>query len=225
MEIQDIWTVNPTRSVSILSKKLDEAFAGRLERGGKRPLVWALYDTLKIELCIGILCQILSMCLLVLAPFVVRRLIEFAMDAYTSQHNNLPGPSLGKGMGLVIGLVTMQLVQSLSSNQAFYQSLIAGGELKAVLTPKLFSKAMRLSGHARAGNGTGYSDGRISFPCCYNMLAHFCCSVHHRSPQGDKYYHRQAGQPDTRDITECEVYQVLCVGEQFPRATSSDAKT
>ncbi|OOO08083.1 ABC transporter transmembrane region [Aspergillus oryzae] len=180
MEIQDIWTVNPTRSVSILSKKLDEAFAGRLERGGKRPLVWALYDTLKIELCIGILCQILSMCLLVLAPFVVRRLIEFAMDAYTSQHNNLPGPNLGKGMGLVIGLVTMQLVQSISSNQAFYQSLIAGGQLKAVLTPKLFSKAMRLSGHARAGNGTGYSDGRITTLMAVDLsrLEKGCASLH-----------------------------------------------
>ncbi|KAE8330642.1 P-loop containing nucleoside triphosphate hydrolase protein [Aspergillus sergii] len=180
LEIQDIWTVNPTRSVSILSNRLDEAFTGRFERGGKRPLAWALYDTLKTGLCIGILCQILSMCLLVLAPFVVRRLIEFAMDAYTSQHNNLPGPSLGKGMGLVIGLVTMQLVQSLSSNQAFYQSLIAGGQLKAVLTPKIFSKAMRLSGRARAGNKTGYSDGRITTLMAVDLsrLEKGCASLH-----------------------------------------------
>ncbi|KAE8310119.1 P-loop containing nucleoside triphosphate hydrolase protein [Aspergillus transmontanensis] len=180
LEIQDIWTVNPTRSVSILSNRLDEAFTGRLECGEKRPLAWALYDTLKIGLCIGILCQVLSMCLLVLAPFVVRRLIEFAMDAYTSQHNNLPGPSLGKGMGLVIGLVTMQLVQSLSSNQAFYQSLIAGGQLKAVLTPKMFSKAMRLSGRARAGNRTGYSDGRITTLMAVDLgrLEKGCASLH-----------------------------------------------
>ncbi|GMF68069.1 unnamed protein product [Aspergillus oryzae] len=110
----------------------------------------------------------------------VHRLTIFAMDAYTSQHNNLPGPSLGKGMGLVIGLVTMQLVQSLSSNQAFYQSLIAGGELKAVLTPKLFSKAMRLSGHARAGNGTGYSDGRITTLMAVDLsrLEKGCASLH-----------------------------------------------
>ncbi|KAB8207615.1 P-loop containing nucleoside triphosphate hydrolase protein [Aspergillus parasiticus] len=183
LEIQDIWTVNPTRSVSILSNRLDEAFTGRLECGEKRPLAWALYDTLKIGLCIGILCQVLSMCLLVLAPFVVRRLIEFAMDAYTSQHNNLPGPpgpSLGKGMGLVIGLVTMQLVQSLSSNQAFYQSLIAGGQLKAVLTTKMFSKAMRLSGRARAGNRTGYSDGRITTLMAVDLgrLEKGCASLH-----------------------------------------------
>ncbi|OGM41096.1 putative ABC multidrug transporter [Aspergillus bombycis] len=162
LEIQDIWTVNPTRSVSILSDRLDEAFRVRLRHGGKRPLAWALYDTLKVGLWVGILSQILSMCLLVLAPFVVRLLIEFAMDAYVSQHNSLPGPNLGKGMGLVVGLVAMQLVQSLSSNQAFYQSLIAGGELKAVLTPKMFSKAMRLSGRARAGSKAGYSDGRIT---------------------------------------------------------------
>ncbi|GMG23351.1 unnamed protein product [Aspergillus oryzae] len=110
----------------------------------------------------------------------VHRLTIFAMDAYTSQHNNLPGPNLGKGMGLVIGLVTMQLVQSISSNQAFYQSLIAGGQLKAVLTPKLFSKAMRLSGHARAGNGTGYSDGRITTLMAVDLsrLEKGCASLH-----------------------------------------------
>ncbi|KAE8419738.1 P-loop containing nucleoside triphosphate hydrolase protein [Aspergillus pseudocaelatus] len=162
LEIQDIWTVNPTRSVSILSDRLDEALSARLARGGRQPLAWALYDTLKPGLWVGISCQVLSMCLLVLAPFVLRHIIEFAMGAYISQHNSLPGPNLGKGMGLVIGLVAMQLVQSLSSNQAFYQSLVAGGELKAVLTPKMFSKAMRLSGRARVGNKTGYSDGRIT---------------------------------------------------------------
>ncbi|KAJ5095932.1 ABC transporter integral membrane type 1 [Penicillium alfredii] len=151
LELQDIWTVNPNRAVDLLSDRLDAALARRTERGSKRPLLGALYDTFRFEFLLGGVCQLFSSLLLVFAPYLTRYLISFATEAYIAQHSNSPAPYLGRGMGFVVGITCMQALQSLCTNQFLYRGQMVGGQIRAVLISQIFNKAMKLSGRAKAG--------------------------------------------------------------------------
>ncbi|KAL4880304.1 P-loop containing nucleoside triphosphate hydrolase protein [Aspergillus karnatakaensis] len=152
LELQDIWTVNPDREVEVLSKRLEESLEQRTNAGAKRPLLWALYDTFRFEFLLGGVCQLLSSCLMVLAPYLTRYLIAFATDAYAAQHSGQPTPHIGRGMGFAVGITCMQILQSLCTNQFLYRGQMVGGQVRAVLILNIFNKAMKLSGRAKAGS-------------------------------------------------------------------------
>ncbi|KAF3387629.1 Oligomycin resistance ATP-dependent permease YOR1 [Penicillium rolfsii] len=151
LDLQDIWTVNPTRTVDVLSDRLDAALANRIARGTKRSLLWALYDTFRFEFILGAVCQFFSCLLLVFAPYLTRYLIAYATEAYAAQHRGLPEPNIGRGMGFVVGITCMQGLQSLCTNQFLYRGQMVGGQIRAVLISQVFNKAMKLSGRAKAG--------------------------------------------------------------------------
>lgn len=151
LELQDIWTVNPNRTVDVLSDRLDAALEDRIARGTKRALVWALYDTFRFEFILGAVCQFFSSLLLVFAPYLTRYLIAYATEAYAAQHSGRPEPHIGRGMGFVVGITCMQALQSLCTNQFLFRGQMVGGQIRAVLISQVFNKAMKLSGRAKAG--------------------------------------------------------------------------
>jgi ATP-binding cassette subfamily C (CFTR/MRP) protein 1 len=60
LELNDIWQVNPDRSVYVLSERLNAAYRKRKEQGGKNRMAMALYDTFKFEFILGGSCQLTS---------------------------------------------------------------------------------------------------------------------------------------------------------------------
>lgn len=158
LDLQDIWTVNPDRTVDVLSERLDAALERRTARGGKRPLVWALYDTFKFEIILGGICQFFSSLLMVFAPYLTRYLISFATQAWEAQHDGQGAPNIGRGMGFVVGITCMQILQSLCTNQFLYRGQMVGGQIRAVLISQIFNKAMMLSGRAKAGGKANSSE-------------------------------------------------------------------
>lgn len=154
LEVNDLWKVNPDRSVDVLTVKLNEAFRIRHERGDKRALTMAIYDLLKFEFIVGGLCQLTASIVMVISPFVLRYLISFAGKAYVAQHTHTEGPPIGHGIGLVFGLLALQMVQSLCTNHFLYRGMMNGGQARAALMAVIFDKAMRLSGRAKAGGAS-----------------------------------------------------------------------
>lgn len=151
LEKNDLWLVNPDRSADVLAEKLEASFTRRLQEGGERPLLGALFDTFKWEFIIGGLCQLTASVIQAVAPFVLRYLISFATRAYLAQKTNSPAPPIGEGIGLVLGITAMQFFQSLATNHFMYRGMIIGGQARAVLITKVFDKAQKLSGRAKAG--------------------------------------------------------------------------
>lgn len=151
LELNDIWLVNPDRSAEILSDKLRISFNKRVARGDRHPLLWAMHETFKREFWIGGFCNLGSTVLGVISPFTLRYLISFATEAYYAQHTHAPAPPIGKGIGLVIAITIMQMLQSLGTNHFIYRGQIVGAQSRGVLTNLIFEKAMRISGRARAG--------------------------------------------------------------------------
>lgn len=134
-----------------MSSKLEASFERRVARGDRYPLLWATYETFKVEFWIGGICQLLGSILQVMSPFTTRYLIQFATDAWVAQQKHVPGPDIGHGLGIAIGITLMQVLQCIGTSQFMYRGMLVGGQTKAVLINLIFAKAMRLSSRAKAG--------------------------------------------------------------------------
>ncbi|CAI6341615.1 unnamed protein product [Periconia digitata] len=151
LEHNDLWTVNPDRSCDAMVERLQASFKRRRDAGYPRPLLGALYDTFKVEFLLGGLFQLIASIIQSVAPYVLRYLIDFALRAWLAQRTGQPGPPIGEGIGIVIGITAMQFTQSLMTNHFMYRGMMVGGQARAVLISIIFDKAMKLSGRAKAG--------------------------------------------------------------------------
>jgi ATP-binding cassette subfamily C (CFTR/MRP) protein 1 len=151
LELNDIWLVNPNRSVHKLSKVLKTSFKKNREKGIKRPLIYSVYETLKVEFLVGGACQFASSVISVISPYLLRYLIAFAGKAYRAHHGNGPAPPIGHGIGIVVGISMLQVTQNIATNHFMYRGMMNGGQARAVLMSVIFDKAMVISGRAKAG--------------------------------------------------------------------------
>lgn len=147
----DIWTVNPDRSIYKMSKELHECFEKRVAQGVKYPLLRALHDVYAFEFWVGGMCQLSSTIMQVMSPFTLRYLIQFATDAYVAQTTGTPAPHIGRGLGLVFGVTGMQILQSLGTNHFIYKGMLTGGMSRSALISLIYEKSMVVSGRAKAG--------------------------------------------------------------------------
>ena len=151
IELNDIWLVNPDRSSEAMVTRLNDSFKRRVARNEKSPLLWALYDTLGSEFILGGTCALFSACFQVFSPFTTRYLIQFATEAYIADKAGTPGPNIGRGVGLALGITFMQICQSTATNHFIYRGMMCGGEARAVLINAIFEKTLKISGRAKAG--------------------------------------------------------------------------
>lgn len=140
-----------------MADNVQSRFASNLDSGQRFPLWWALYDTFKRELWIAGLCRGLADVLLVTAPYTLRFLIQHVMDSYQEGLQGKTGPPLAHGIGLLVGVAVMLLVQTLAHNQFMFLMGVMGGECRAVLTSAIFNKSMRIRGRgvSSSKNRTG----------------------------------------------------------------------
>ncbi|KAI1765555.1 ATP-binding cassette transporter protein YOR1-like protein [Hypoxylon sp. FL1150] len=165
LEQDDIWLVNPDRTAEKMTTKVRASFERRTKKNEKYPLLWALHEVFFWEFWFGGMCQLLSSILQVMSPFTLRYLIQFAQEAWDASQNGGPPPEIGAGIGLVVGVTIMQILQSLGVNHFIYRGMMIGGQTRAVLISLIFEKSMVLSGRARAGgskkvDGTADEDQR-----------------------------------------------------------------
>ena len=151
LESNDIYSVNPDRAVDPLTDRMRESFKRRTANGDKYPLLWAMNETFFKEFWLGGFCSLLSSICQVMSPFTLRYLIQFAADAYVAGLKGLPVPNIGHGIGLVLGVTAMQIIQSLATNHFIYRGMLVGGMARASLISLIYEKSMVISGRARAG--------------------------------------------------------------------------
>jgi ATP-binding cassette, subfamily C (CFTR/MRP), member 1 len=151
LELNDLWKVNPNRSARVLNGRMSDSFKKGVDRGEKRPLLGALFDTVKFEFIVGGLCQLGSAVFQTVSPYILRYLIAFAEEAYYAKHDGTPSPPIAHGIGIVIGIFCLQLCSSLCNNHFMYRGQIVGGQVRSALMTAIFDKAMRISGRAKAG--------------------------------------------------------------------------
>lgn len=167
LELNDIWAVNPDRSVDKLAATFKVALARRKANAGKLdPLLLAMFDTFKKDFLIGGVCQLIAGTVQVLSPFVLKYLILYVQEAYDASFSSGIPSGIGRGIGLVVGIASMQMLQSLCTNQYYYRGMMVGGQARSTIIACIFEKAMKLSGRAKVGSSKdgeeGWSNGRIN---------------------------------------------------------------
>lgn len=157
LELNDIWLINPKRRTQDLAARLKVNLQENHKKGTERPLARAIFQTFKVDLVVGGIAAITSTLCQVLIPFIVKFVIAFAVQAYEARLQGIPGPPIGRGVGLIIAITVMQILGSIGYNHFFYRGMLVGGQVRSALISIIFDKAMTISGRAKAG-------GRIEAP-------------------------------------------------------------
>lgn len=135
-----------------MTDKVRAAFDRRSARGDKYPLFFALHETFFFEFWLGGFAAVLATVLQVVAPFLLRYLIQFAADAWVANIKGDPPPPIKNGIGLAIGITIMQILQSLGISHMIYNGMMVGGQSRAVLIGLIYEKSMVISSQAKAGD-------------------------------------------------------------------------
>jgi ATP-binding cassette subfamily C (CFTR/MRP) protein 1 len=149
LELQDLPRLAPERHNKPISERLDKEFRRRVAKGDKHPLLFALNTTFFNEFWFGGACQLLAIVLMTLSPLILKYIIQYSSDAYYGDHSNS-----GRGIGLAVGVIAMQLTGALAINQWAYRSLIVGGMARGSLISLIYAKSQVISARAKAG-GSG----------------------------------------------------------------------
>jgi len=89
-------------------------------------------------------------------------IIRFAQHSYVAHRTGQVAPPLGRGIGLSLGLFSLQLLSSLTLNHFFYRSAGTGVLLRAGLITAIYNKALTLSTRARHIHSNGKLVNHIS---------------------------------------------------------------
>ncbi|KAF8422979.1 P-loop containing nucleoside triphosphate hydrolase protein [Tirmania nivea] len=158
----DIPLVPPFRESATLSTRLQESFDRRLSKGEKQPLLWALNETFFREFWLSGVSRLCADIFLVMTPFTLKYLIQFATNAYVAQHTpEAKVPPVGHGVGMAVGIAVMQGIASVAMGQFVYRGMMSGGQMRAALIGMIFKKSLRISARAtaRGGMSLGESEG------------------------------------------------------------------
>lgn len=131
--------------------------------GHKKPsLVWAMHDQLGWKLWSGLIFKIVGDASLITSPLVLKAIIKYAQELYAAHAAGVPGPNVGRGVGLSFALFFMQIISSLGTHQFFWRSMSCGVESRAALITAIFDRAMKMNGKARS---SGKLINHISTDC------------------------------------------------------------
>jgi ATP-binding cassette, subfamily C (CFTR/MRP), member 1 len=75
----------------------------------------------------------------------MKALINYADEAYLAHITGQPGPEVGRGIGLAVGLTGMQTVQSICQHHFFYRSMMVGAMARSSLISVIYKKSLVLS--------------------------------------------------------------------------------
>ncbi|KAF8150782.1 ABC transporter [Crassisporium funariophilum] len=134
------------------------------ERGGRRraSLVWAMNDSVKWWFWSGGILKVVGDTAQVTSPLVVKAIINFASESYTSHRLSTPTPPIGKGIALTFVLFLLQLIASLCTHHFFYRSTSSGALLRGGLITAIYTRALRLTSRARGTLTNGKLVNHIS---------------------------------------------------------------
>ncbi|KAJ1554992.1 hypothetical protein HK096_010528 [Nowakowskiella sp. JEL0078] len=143
-------------------KQLKEYLAANPEENRKNPngkliskVVWNLCAWQVLSL--GIMMILSNLCNL-FSPYFVQYILNFSAAQYKASlgvPNSVAAPPIWNGIGLVIGLLALQVFGSFLSNQYTQEASVSGISLRTMMTAVIYRKSLRLSSSARQEFNSG----------------------------------------------------------------------
>ncbi|KAJ7164009.1 ABC protein [Mycena crocata] len=112
-------------------------------------LAWAMNDILGHLFWIGGAFKVLGDTAQLMGPILVKAIINFAKERAGDREAGTPMPSVGRGVGMALGLFFMVIMASIFQHQFFWRSMTTGVLARAALTASIYKRGVRLSGKAR----------------------------------------------------------------------------
>ncbi|TXC00650.1 hypothetical protein FocTR4_00008179, partial [Fusarium oxysporum f. sp. cubense] len=138
LERNDIWTVTDARLMDTLQPSLHAAFRKRVLARNRLPLLWALYEVFKFGFWLGAVSQFVVSTPQVMTPFTLRFLIEWVQHVYPDGHDTRGSTPVAAGIGYVLGIAVLQMLQTFASSQFYYQGMLLSGQTRSVLIAMTF---------------------------------------------------------------------------------------
>lgn len=134
------------------------------ERDGKHKasLILAMNDSIKWFFWSGGVLKVIADIAQVTSPLVVKSIITFVTNSYTSHSIGQRPPSVGFGIGLTFVLLVLQLISSWCMNHFFYRSMASGVLLRGGLITAIYSRSLNLTSRSRATLSNGRLVNHIS---------------------------------------------------------------
>ncbi|KAJ6577414.1 P-loop containing nucleoside triphosphate hydrolase protein [Mycena capillaripes] len=124
-----------------------KAIAGGREY--RTSLAWALNDVLGHLFWIGGASKVLGDTAQLMGPILVKAIINFAKARAAAREDGAELPSVGRGVGMAVGLFGMVIMASVFQHQFFWRSMTTGVLARAALTASIYKRGVRLTGKAR----------------------------------------------------------------------------
>ncbi|KAG8929770.1 hypothetical protein FRC02_005083 [Tulasnella sp. 418] len=82
------------------------------------------------------------------SPILIRAIIDYCKESYNSRGTST-SPSIGRGLGLVFGLLGLLLTTLIALNQNLYRATASGVYLRAGLIASIYARSLRLTTKSR----------------------------------------------------------------------------
>ncbi|KAJ7758854.1 ABC transporter [Mycena maculata] len=125
-------------------------------------LIWAMNDSVKWWFWSGGIIKIIGDTAQITSPLMVKAIIAFATESYTAHMEGGTIPPIGRGIGLAIGLLLMQLIGSICQHQFFYRAMSTGVLVRGGLITAIYARSLRLTSRARSTLSNGKLVNHIS---------------------------------------------------------------
>ncbi|EJD47908.1 ABC protein [Auricularia subglabra TFB-10046 SS5] len=112
-------------------------------------LAWALNEPFAFEFWSGGLFKVVADTAQLMGPLVAKAIINFAKHRAAARQSGEPLPSVGRGVGMAIGLFLLTIMASVSQHQFFWRSMSTGVLARAALISSLYKRGMRLTPKSR----------------------------------------------------------------------------
>ncbi|KAJ7440231.1 ABC protein [Mycena latifolia] len=138
---------------------LEEAWREGARR--EASLAWALNDVLGHLFWRGGVFKVVSDTSQLCGPLLVKALINFAKARSLAKARGEHEESLGRGVGMAIGLFCIIVVASICQHQFFFRSMTTGVLARTALTGALYERAVALTPKARKEGAKGLSNSAV----------------------------------------------------------------
>ncbi|KAJ7650716.1 ABC protein [Roridomyces roridus] len=112
-------------------------------------LAWALNDVLSSFFWLGGVSKVLGDTSQLMGPILVKAIINFTKTRAADKAAGREVASIGRGIGMAVGLFFVVIMSSIFQHQFFWRSMTTGVLSRGALTASIYKRGVRLTGKAR----------------------------------------------------------------------------
>jgi ATP-binding cassette subfamily C (CFTR/MRP) protein 1 len=152
LEDQDFSTPGSRGRVNAMLRRFDGFFKNQPKSTERWHLLAALFMTFKTEMIISGFLQLAATMTRYLVPFTLRYLITFIKKGYSSQTTDQNFSQNTRGILILVGIVTLLVVQAFATHHAAHIDVTVGSKVRAMMIALTFEKATVLSERSKICN-------------------------------------------------------------------------